>query len=149
MIIHVHYVYDHIYVYAQFLPPYPPPYRYRDRGFISLFWGKPVVDSLGVWPSKFYSRWTIRVCTEVFLRLPIAYSSRPQSRKKRLKITVFRPRRREKRSGGRCGYRIDLNRKRFLVNGTGEVQSEFHGLGTTHASVKNPAMHEIDVFCTK
>ena len=135
MFIHVHYVhYVHVHkVKAQkFLPPYPPPYR--DRGSISLSSGKPVVDSLGVWPSKFDSRWTIRVRATSFLRFMIAYSSRPQSRKKRLKITVFRPRRREKRSCGRCGYWIDLNRKRFLVFGTGEVQSEFDGLGTTHAS---------------
>ena len=150
MFIHVHYVhYVHVHkVKAQkFLPPYPPPYR--DRGSISLSSGKPVVDSLGVWPSKFDSRWTIRVRTRVFLRFLIAYSSRPQSRKKRLKITVFRPRRREKRSCGRCGYRIDLNRKTTGRIGTGEVQSELHGLGTTHASVKIQAIHEIAVFCTK
>ena len=132
MFIHVHYVHAHKVKAQKFLPPYPPPYW--DRGFISLFWGKPVVDSLGVWPSKFYSRWTIRVPIGVFLRLTMACSSRPQLRKKRLKITVFRPRWREKRSCGRCGYRIDLHRKRFLEFGTGEVQSELHGLGTTHAS---------------
>ena len=112
MFIHVHYVhYVHVHkVKAQkFLPPYPPPYR--DRGSISLSSGKPVVDSLGVWPSKFDSRWTVRVRVTNFLRFLIAYSSRPQSRKKRLKITVFRQRRREKRSCGRCGYRIDLIRK--------------------------------------
>ena len=135
MFIHVHYVhYVHVHkVKAQkFLPPYPPPYR--DRGSISLSSGKPVVDSLGVWPSKFYSRWTIRVRANQFLRFLIAYSSRPQSRKKRLKITVFRPRRREKRSCGRCGHRIHLNRKTSRRIGTGEVQAELHGLGTTHAS---------------
>ena len=112
MLIHVHYVhYVHVHkVKAQkFLPPYPPPYR--DRGSISLSSGKPVVDSLGVWPSKFDSRWTIQVRARHFLRFLIAYSSRPQSRKKRLKITVFRQRRREKRSCGRCDHRIDLNRK--------------------------------------
>ena len=109
-------------------------FPYRDRGFISLSSGKPVVDSLGVWPSKFYSRWTVRVRASNFLRFLIAYSSRPQSRKKRLKITVFRPRRRKKRSGGRCGCRIDLSRKTPRRIGTGEVQSELHGLETTHAS---------------
>ena len=69
-----------------------------------------------------------------FLRFMIAYSSRPQSRKKRLKITVFRPRRREKRPCGRCVHWIDLNRKTPRRIGTGEVQGEFDGLGTTHAS---------------
>ena len=69
-----------------------------------------------------------------FLRFLIAYSSRPQSRKKRLKSTVFGPRRREKRSGGRCGYWFDVNRKTSGSIGMGEVQSELHGLGTTHAS---------------
>ena len=148
--LHVHYVhYVHVHkVKAQkFLPPYPPPYR--DRGFISLFWGKPVIDSLGVWLSKFYSRWTIRVPTRVFLRLTIAYSSRPQSRKKQLKITVFRQRRREKRSCGRCGYRIDLNRKTTRRIGTGEVHSELRGLGTTHASYVIRNLTKIAVFCTK
>ena len=135
MFIHVHYVhYVHVHkVKAQkFLPPYPPPYQ--DRGSISLSSGKPVVDSLGLRPSKFYSRYTIRVHANQFLRFMIVYSSRPQSRKKRLKITVFRPRRREKRSCGRCDHRIDLNRKAPRRIGTGEVQSELHGLGTTHAS---------------
>ena len=107
---------------------------YWDRGSISLSSGKPVVDSLGVWPSKSDSRWTIRVHTESFVRFMMAYSSRPQSRKKRLKITVFRQRRREKRSCGRCGYWINLNRKTTGRIGTGEVQDELHGLGTTHAS---------------
>ena len=74
------------------------------------------------------------MCTRVFLRFMIAYSSRPQSRKKRLKITVFRPRWREKRSCGRCGCRINLIRKTTGRIGAGEVQSEFDGLGTTHAS---------------
>ena len=150
MFIHVHYVhYVHVHkVKAQkFLPPYPPPYR--DRGSISLSSGKPVVDSLGVWPSKFDSRWTIRVRARHFLRFLIAYSSRPQSRKKRLKITVFRQRRREKRSCGRCGYWIDLNRKTTGRIGTGEVQSEFYGLGTTHASYIIGDLTKITVCCTK
>ena len=150
MFIHVHYVhYVHVHkVKAQkFLPPYPPPYR--DRGPHKLSSGKPVVDSLGVWPSKFDSKWTIQVRTNMFLRFLMAYSSRPQSRKKRLKVTVFCQRRREKRSGGRCGCRIDLNRKRFLVFGTGEVQSELHGLGTTHASYVMCCLAKMDVFCTK
>ena len=42
--------------------------------------------------------------------------------------------RQEKRSCGRCGYWIDLNPKTPRRIGTGEVQSELHGLGTTHAS---------------
>ena len=147
MFIHVHCVHAHKVKARKFLPPYTP--LYRDRGPRKLSSGKPVVDSLGVWPSKFYSRWTIRVCTRVFLRLTIAYSSRPQSRKKRLKITVFRPRRREKRSCGRCGYRIDLNRKTCRRIGTGEVQSELHGLVTTHASYVIQNLAKIALFCTK
>ena len=129
---YVHYVHVHKVKAQKFLPPYPPPYR--DRGSISLSSGKPVVDSLGVWPSKFDSRWTIKVRVTNFLRFLIAYSSRPQLRKKRLKITVFRPRWREKRLCGRCGYWIDLNRYTSRRIGTDEVQSELHGLGTTHAS---------------
>ena len=35
---------------------------------------------------------------------------------------------------GRCGHRIDLNRKTTGRIGTGEVQSELHGLVSTHAS---------------
>ena len=135
MFIHVHYVhYVHVHkVKAQkFLPPYPPPYR--DRGSISLSITALAAGSLGLRPSNSACRWTIRVRTRVFLRFMIAYSSRPQSRKKRLKITVFRQHRREKRSCGRCGYRIDLNQKTSRLIGTGEVQSEFGGLGTTHAS---------------
>ena len=135
MFIHVHYVhYVHVHkVKAQkFLPPYPPPYR--DRGSISLSNDALAADSLGVRPSNSGCRWTVRVHTRVFLRFMIAYSSRPQSRKKRLKITVFRQRRREKRSCSRCDHRIDLNRKTPRRIGAGEVQSEFDGLGTTQSS---------------
>ena len=68
---------------------------------------------------------------------------------KAVQNTVFRPRWREKRSCGRCGYRIDLNRKTSRRIGAGEVQAELYGLGTTHASVKIQAIHEIAVSCKK
>ena len=39
--------------------------------------------------------------------------------------------------------------KKVLIFGAGEVQVEFHGLGTTHASYVIGDLTKIAVFCTK